>query len=138
MLTRARDGVHGGYQVAIDEQDSPASHRHSLVVARPTLPVYRRPGGRLPSRSAHDRVRLPSHVERRVPVTIAVLRELEIGAVHAFGDLAHPAPVIEPAVDKGELRRRPANRERLTVTQRSRYGRLVVVRSMILTARVIR
>jgi hypothetical protein len=36
-------------------------------------------------------VRLPSHVEHRPPVTIAVLGELEIpaGVVHPFGNLPH-------------------------------------------------
>jgi hypothetical protein len=40
-------------------------------------------------------------------MSISVLRELDVPAraVHALGDLAYAAPVIEPAVSEGELRR---------------------------------
>jgi hypothetical protein len=38
-------------------------------------------------------------------VTVTVFGELEIpaAAVHALGDLAHAAPVIEPAVSESQL-----------------------------------
>ena len=65
-----------------------------LSTASAPTPTLRRPNA------------LAGYVERRPPVTVTVLGELEIpaDAMHALGEFADAAPGVEPAMDELELR----------------------------------
>ena len=74
------------------------------VSAPPSAPPPRR---RLPRRAAHDGMRDAGHEERRAPVPVAILRQLQVPALtmQSHGDQADAGPRVESLVQEAQLGR---------------------------------
>ena len=77
-----------------------------MVHRIPPRPLNGSPHRRLPCRAAKDAVREASHVERRAPVTVPVLPQVEIVADPMLPDRQQTdaVPVVEPPMDETQLR----------------------------------
>ena len=86
--------------------DSVAPQSCSLPDHVPRCTLHRRPSGRLPGRPADDGVRLSGDVERRPPMAVTVLCELQVPSLaeRPHSDVAYAAPGVEVAMQQAQLR----------------------------------